>query len=46
MAKELVVAASPPVAAKLVADERLRPAFLFEQCAVDRLDEAARRGAG
>jgi molybdopterin-guanine dinucleotide biosynthesis protein A len=32
-----------PVAAKLVAEERLRPAFLFEQCAVDRLDEAALR---
>ena len=30
-----------PVAAKLVAEERLRPAFLFEQCTVDRLDEAA-----
>jgi molybdenum cofactor guanylyltransferase len=28
-----------PVAAKLVAEERLRPAFLFEQCVVDRLDE-------
>ena len=32
-----------PLAAKLVAEERLRPAFLFEQCAVDRLDEAALR---
>jgi molybdenum cofactor guanylyltransferase len=32
-----------PVAAKLVAEERLRPAFLFEECAVDRLDEAALR---
>jgi len=31
------------LAAKLVAEERLRPAFLFEQCAVDRLDEAALR---
>jgi molybdopterin-guanine dinucleotide biosynthesis protein A len=30
-----------PVAAKLVAEERLRPAFLFEECAVDRLDENA-----
>ena len=30
-----------PVAAKLVAEERLRPAFLFEECAVDRLDEKA-----
>jgi molybdenum cofactor guanylyltransferase len=30
-----------PVAAKLVAGERLRPAFLFEECAVTRLDEAA-----
>src|SRR5262249_17535285 len=26
-----------PVAAKLVAGERLRPAFLFEECTVDRL---------
>ena len=32
-----------PVAAKLVAEERLRPAFLFEQCAVERLDENALR---
>jgi molybdenum cofactor guanylyltransferase len=32
-----------PVAAKLVAEERLRPAFLFERCAVDRLDESALR---
>jgi molybdenum cofactor guanylyltransferase len=32
-----------PVAAKLVAEERLRPAFLFEECAVDRLDEDALR---
>ena len=32
-----------PVAAKLVAEERLRPAFLFGQCVVDRLDEAALR---
>ena len=32
-----------PVAAKLVAEERLRPAFLFEECVVDRLDEAALR---
>jgi molybdopterin-guanine dinucleotide biosynthesis protein A len=31
------------VAAKLVAEERLRPAFLFEQCVVDRLDEDALR---
>jgi molybdenum cofactor guanylyltransferase len=30
-----------PLAEKLVHDERLRPAFLFEQCAVSRLDEAA-----
>jgi len=30
-----------PVAAKLVAEERLRPAFLFDECAVDRLDENA-----
>jgi molybdenum cofactor guanylyltransferase len=32
-----------PVAAKLVAGDRLRPAFLFEQCVVDRLDEGALR---
>jgi molybdopterin-guanine dinucleotide biosynthesis protein A len=32
-----------PVAAKLVADERLRPAFLFEECVVERLDEKALR---
>jgi len=32
-----------PVAAKLVAQERLRPAFLFEECVVDRLDEEALR---
>jgi molybdenum cofactor guanylyltransferase len=32
-----------PVAAKLVAEERLRPAFLFEECAVERLDESALR---
>jgi molybdenum cofactor guanylyltransferase len=32
-----------PVAAKLVAEERLRPAFLFEECAVERLDEDALR---
>jgi molybdopterin-guanine dinucleotide biosynthesis protein A len=31
------------VAAKLVAEERLRPAFLFQECAVTRLDEAALR---
>jgi len=36
-------AALAPVAAKLVADERLRPAFLFEQCVVERLDENALR---
>jgi molybdenum cofactor guanylyltransferase len=30
-----------PVAEKLLEEERLRPAFLFEQCAVSRLDEAA-----
>ena len=30
-----------PLADKLVRQERLRPAFLFEQCAVSRLDEAA-----
>ena len=32
-----------PVAERLVAEQRLRPAFLFEQCAVTRLDEAALR---
>jgi len=32
-----------PVAAKLVAEERLRPAFLFEECVVERLDEGALR---
>lgn len=32
-----------PVAAKLVEEERLRPAFLFEECVVDRLDENALR---
>ena len=30
-----------PMAEKLVQAERLRPAFLFEQCQVSRLDEAA-----
>ena len=30
-----------PVAQRLVAQQRLRPAFLFEECAVARLDEAA-----
>jgi molybdenum cofactor guanylyltransferase len=30
-----------PLAEKLVQEERLRPAFLFEQCAVSRLDEDA-----
>lgn len=33
-----------PVAERLVAAGRLRPAFLFEQCAVARLDEAALKG--
>jgi molybdopterin-guanine dinucleotide biosynthesis protein A len=33
-----------PVAGRLVAEQRLRPAFLFEECAVTRLDEAALRG--
>jgi molybdopterin-guanine dinucleotide biosynthesis protein A len=33
-----------PVAERLVADGRLRPAFLFEECQVARLDEAALRG--
>src|SRR5216683_493047 len=32
-----------PVAARLVAQQRLRPAFLFEECQVTRLDEAALR---
>jgi molybdopterin-guanine dinucleotide biosynthesis protein A len=32
-----------PLAADLVARRRLRPAFLFEACAVTRLDEAALR---
>ncbi|HTS99641.1 MAG TPA: NTP transferase domain-containing protein [Streptosporangiaceae bacterium] len=32
-----------PAAARLVAEQRLRPAFLFEACAVSRLDEAALR---
>jgi molybdenum cofactor guanylyltransferase len=32
-----------PVAGRLVAENRLRPAFLFEQCQVTRLDEAALR---
>jgi molybdenum cofactor guanylyltransferase len=32
-----------PVAQRLVEEERLRPAFLFEQCDVTRLDEAALR---
>jgi len=31
------------VAERLVAQQRLRPAFLFEECAVTRLDEAALR---
>jgi molybdopterin-guanine dinucleotide biosynthesis protein A len=31
------------VAERLVKEERLRPAFLFEQCQVSRLDEAALR---
>jgi molybdopterin-guanine dinucleotide biosynthesis protein A len=32
-----------PAATRLVAEQRLRPAFLFEQCRVTRLDEAALR---
>jgi molybdopterin-guanine dinucleotide biosynthesis protein A len=32
-----------PVAARLVAQGRLRPAFLFDECTVTRLDEAALR---
>jgi molybdenum cofactor guanylyltransferase len=32
-----------PVAEKLAATQRLRPAFLFEECVVTRLDEAALR---
>jgi molybdopterin-guanine dinucleotide biosynthesis protein A len=32
-----------PVAERLVREQRLRPAFLFEECTVARLDEAALR---
>jgi molybdenum cofactor guanylyltransferase len=32
-----------PVAERLVSEQRLRPAFLFDECAVTRLDEAALR---
>ena len=32
-----------PVVTRLVGEQRLRPAFLFEQCQVTRLDEAALR---
>ena len=32
-----------PVAERLVAEQRLRPAFLFGECTVSRLDEAALR---
>jgi molybdopterin-guanine dinucleotide biosynthesis protein A len=32
-----------PVAERLVAADRLRPAFLFDECLVDRLDEPALR---
>ena len=32
-----------PVAMRLVEEQRLRPAFLFEECQVTRLDEAALR---
>lgn len=32
-----------PVAERLVKEERLRPAFLFEECTVTRLDEGALR---
>jgi molybdopterin-guanine dinucleotide biosynthesis protein A len=32
-----------PAAARLVAEQRLRPAFLFDECRVTRLDEAALR---
>jgi len=32
-----------PVAGRLVRERRLRPAFLFDECAVTRLDEAALR---
>jgi molybdopterin-guanine dinucleotide biosynthesis protein A len=32
-----------PVARRLVAERRLRPAFLFEECVVTRLDEATLR---
>jgi molybdopterin-guanine dinucleotide biosynthesis protein A len=33
-----------PLAERLVAEGRLRPAFLFEECVVTRMDEAALRG--
>jgi molybdopterin-guanine dinucleotide biosynthesis protein A len=36
-------AALAPLAQRLVDQDRLRPAFLFEQCVVSRLDEAALR---
>jgi molybdenum cofactor guanylyltransferase len=32
-----------PVAERLVSEQRLRPAFLFDECVVTRLDEAALR---
>jgi molybdopterin-guanine dinucleotide biosynthesis protein A len=32
-----------PIAERLVAEQRLRPAFLFDECVVARLDEAALR---
>ena len=32
-----------PVAGRLVAEQRLRPAFLFDECTVARLDDAALR---
>ena len=32
---------SPPRAERLVKEDRLRPAFLFDECAVERLDDAA-----
>ncbi len=33
-----------PVAERLVREQRLRPAFLFDECTVTRLDEGALRG--
>jgi molybdopterin-guanine dinucleotide biosynthesis protein A len=33
-----------PIAERLVEQERLRPTFLFDECVVERMDEAALRG--